>query len=362
MMLIDQDRLLKTLLELLRVPSPSGHEEEVARLVAARLARLGLDVAEDQAGNLLAILEGEGEPLLLTAHLDTVTPADGVSPLLRDGVIRSDGSTVLGADDKSGVAIILEVLEALKEVEEKHRPIEALFTVREEVGLEGAKAFDMDRLRARMGIGLDAGGDQGTIIVRAPAQNSLEVTVHGRMAHAGVNPEQGINAIRVAAEAIADMPLGRIDEETTANIGVISGGRATNIIPDLVTVRGEARSHDETTLESQTHAMVAAFERAARRHEARVDVGVHRKYAAFALSEDSDIVRLVSGRMRALGVEPLLMATGGGSDANVLNAGGVQTVQMSTGMADVHTCDEHIAVADVVRAAQIVLACALEGC
>jgi tripeptide aminopeptidase len=355
--MIDADRLLGTFLDLVRIDSPSGREERVAEDLAMRLGGLGLSPERDEAGNLFATVAGEGEPLLLTAHMDTVSPGENVRPVVRDGVVYSDGTTVLGADDKSGVAIILEVLEALGAAGAAHRPLDILFTVREETGLQGAKAFDRGRLRARLGVGLDAHGEQGTIVVQAPAQNALRVAVHGRMAHAGVNPQDGINAIRVAAEAIAAMPLGRIDAETTANIGLISGGTATNIVPDLVTLRGEARSRREESLEAQTRRMVAALEERAAAHGARAEVDVRRAYSAYTLTEGDEVVRLVGDAMRSVGVEPLLLPSGGGSDANVLNAEGVQTVQISTGMEAVHTCDEHIAVADMVQAAEIVWAC-----
>ncbi|MGC9361107.1 MAG: M20/M25/M40 family metallo-hydrolase, partial [Anaerolineae bacterium] len=258
-MRIDRDRLLDVFLDLVRIASPSRQEQEVASYIRAYLEDLGIAVESDQAGNLYAYMEGDGTPLAFTAHMDTVVPCEGVTPLVENGVVRSDGTTILGADDKSGVAAILEAVTALSEGSVVHRPLDLLFTVQEEIGLFGAKAVEVDRLRARMAIGLDAEGQQGTLVVSAPGQNSLEAVVHGKAAHAGVEPEKGVSAIRVAAEAIASMPLGRIDEETTANIGVISGGRATNIVPDRVEIKGEARSHDEAKLASQTEAMVAAL-------------------------------------------------------------------------------------------------------
>ena len=355
--MINEADLLRLFLDLVRISSPSGKEGPVAEEISARLRGMGLAVERDEAGNLLTRLDGEGEALLLTAHMDTVGPCDGVRPVVRDGVVYSDGTTILGADDKAGVAVILEVLRTLKEGTDSHRPVEALFTVREEVGLEGAKAFDTSRLRARMGIGLDAGGEQGTLVVSAPAQNALQVSVHGRMAHAGANPELGINAIRVAAEAIAAMPLGRIDEETTANIGVIAGGTATNIVPDLVTIQGEARSRSEVKLQAQTDAMVRALEERAAAHGARVEIGVARQYDSYRFDEKDPVIALVTCAMRSVGVEPIMVPTGGGSDANVFNSAGIATVQVSCGMADVHTCNEHVAVADMVSTARIVLAC-----
>jgi len=357
--MIDENRLLNAFLDLVRVSSPSGHEEAIGRALADRLRALGLGPRRDAAGNVFATTDGVGEDaLLLTAHMDTVSPGENVRPQVRDGVIWSDGTTVLGADDKSGVAIILEVLASLREGQTPHRPLDVLFTVGEESGLDGAKSFDTGWLRARLGVGLDAHGDPGTIIVRAPAQDSLEVTIHGRAAHAGVNPENGINAIRVAAEAIATMPLGRIDSETTSNIGIISGGTATNIVPDLVTLRGEARSRDGAKLAVQTRRMVAAFEECAAAHGAQAEIKVWRSYEAYELSAQDAVVALVSRAMRSLGIEPILLPTGGGSDANVFNARGIPTVQVSTGMEDVHTCGEHIALASMVRAARIIAACA----
>ncbi|HHX64032.1 MAG TPA: M20/M25/M40 family metallo-hydrolase [Chloroflexi bacterium] len=355
--MIHRERLLETFLHLVRIPSPSGQEEEVARAIVRYLNDLGADVETDEAGNLLAHFDGQGDPLLLTAHMDTVTPCDRINPVVRDGVIYSDGTSILGADDKSGVAIILEVLQVPADEDMPRRPLDILFTVEEEVGLAGARAFDMSRLRARMGIGLDSGGGRGIIIVSAPSQDSLVATVHGRSAHAGAHPEQGINAIRVAAEAIAAMPLGRIDEETTANIGVINGGDATNIVPDRVTMRGEARSRNTAKLEAQTGAMVNALESAAQAHGATVNVQVTRAYEAYNLDEDNPIVRLVADAMRSLDIEPCMVPSGGGSDGNIFNAAGIPMVQISAGMQEVHTCQEYVALDDMVAAAELVLAC-----
>ncbi|MFH1086864.1 MAG: M20/M25/M40 family metallo-hydrolase [Chloroflexota bacterium] len=355
--MLQRERLLDTFLELARIPSPPGGEAAVAEAIAARLARLGLPPQRDAAGNLLAHLSGAGEPLLLTAHMDTVVPCEGVRPVLRDGVVYSDGSTVLGADDKSGIAAILEVLEALVAAGAPHCPLEVLFTVQEEVGLQGIKRFDASQLRAHMGLGLDAGGDVGSVVISAPSQDGLIARVHGRAAHAGISPEAGINAIVVAAEAITCMPLGRIDAETTANIGVIQGGAATNIVPELALVKGEARSLDEAKLDRQVAAMTAAFEASARAHGAAVEIEVERRYRTYRFEEEAPVIQRVARAMRAVGIEPLFLPTGGGSDANVLHAAGIPTVQIATGMAAVHTTAEHIAVDDLFAAARIVLAC-----
>jgi tripeptide aminopeptidase len=355
---INEDRLVNTFLELVRTDSPSGHEEAIGRDLMARLKALGLAVMQDASGNLVARLDGRGEgkeapPLLLSAHMDTVGTDTGIRPVIEGGIIRSDGTTILGADDKSGVAVILEVLSLLAETGVAHLPLEVAITVGEEVGLLGAKALDMGQLRAREGIVLDTGGAIGTVVVNTPYQDKLLATVHGRAAHAGAEPERGINAIRVAAEAIAAMPLGRIDEETTANVGVIHGGVATNIVPDEVELHCEARSRDEAKLVAQTQAMRAALEEAAARHGAEVDLRQQRSYDGFKLSPETPIVRRTVAAVEAMGLTPLLVASGGGSDANVFAAGGVTTINLSTGMTGVHTAKEQIAVDDLVHSAEL---------
>jgi len=354
--MINRDRLLQTFLDLVVIPSPSGAEGAVAEAIAAKLQALGLAVKRDSAGNILTRLEGQGEPLLLTAHMDTVGPCERVTPVVEGDIVRSDGSSILGADDKSGVAIILEVLAVLKEGALPHRPLEVLFSVEEETGLDGAKGCDLGQLRARMGIGLDAGGEPGTIVVSAPSHDELRAEIHGRAAHAGVSPEQGVSAIRVAAEAIAAMPLGRIDEETTANIGTISGGSATNVVPELVTLQGEARSRNELKLQAQTRAMVEALERSAAAHGAKAEIKVTRLYTTYTFDENTPIVQWVSQAMRSMGIQPLLHPTGGGSDANVFNAKGMSVVQISAGMHAVHTSEEHASLAEMLTTAQIILA------
>jgi tripeptide aminopeptidase len=358
--LIDEDRLTNTFLELVRIDSPSGHEEAIARDLMARLKALGLAVTRDATGNLITRLDGTGEgkidaPLLLSAHMDTVGADTGIQPVIKDGVIRSDGTTILGGDDKSGVAAILEMLTVLTEEELAHPPLEVAFTVSEEVGLVGSKALDMGQLCAREGIVLDAGGAVGTVVVSAPYQDKLFATVHGRAAHAGTEPERGINAIRVAAEAVAAMPLGRIDEETTANVGVIRGGVATNIVPHKVELHCEARSRDEAKLVAQMQAMRAALEEAAARHEAKVDLQQERSYDGFKLSPETPIVKRAVAAIEAMGLTPLLLPSGGGSDANIFAAQGIATINLSTGMAEVHTVNEHIAVEDMTLSAQLLL-------
>jgi tripeptide aminopeptidase len=295
--------------------------------------------------------------------MDTVGPGEGIKPQVEPDIIRSDGSTILGADDKSGIAIVCEVLRILQEEEIPYGEIEIVFTICEETGLQGARHLDVSHLHARTGLVLDS-SNPDRLINRAPSANRLQVTVRGLEAHAGVCPEKGINAIRIASEAIAGMRLGRLDDETTANIGIIEGGNAINIIPNAVTIHGEARSHDEAKLKAQTDHMIRCFEEAAARHQVALDGTIHRAQMTCQVRRDYDrlfvpegarIVQLVREAARALGREITLWRTGGASDANILCAKGLEVANLGTGQHEVHTVREHLRLGDMVRSAELVL-------
>ncbi len=352
--MINESRLIQTFLDLVAIDSPSGQEAAISQDLARRLAALGGAVESDEHGNLIARWPGgSGDWLMLSAHMDTAGADTGIEPQIRDGVIYSDGTTILGGDDKSGVAAILEVIQSLREDGTAHPPLEVVISVSEEMGLRGAKLLDKSKLLARRGCVLDSGGPIGTIVTSAPSQDSLRITVFGKKAHAGSEPERGINAIRVAAEAIAAMPLGRIDAETTANIGVIQGGTATNIVPDEVHIRGEARSHSNEKLAAQVATMAAAFQDAAERNGARVEFKITRSYNTYRLTEDTPVVAHAMAAARRLGCTPALHASGGGSDANIYAEHDITCAVISTGMAEVHTPQEHIAIADMVDATRL---------
>ncbi|MBC7262716.1 MAG: M20/M25/M40 family metallo-hydrolase, partial [Chloroflexi bacterium] len=305
--MIQEKRLLDTFLNLVRIDSPSGEEMAMAQELAKRLRQLGCTVELDELYNVVAKLPGQGEPLLLAAHMDTVMPGRGIKPVVREGVVYSDGMTILGADDKAGVAIILEVLEVIAEDKLSHPPLEIVITAQEETGLIGAKHLDKSRLQAKAGISFDAGGAPGTIVVAAPTHDNLAAVVHGKAAHAGTRPEEGINAILVAAQALVNMPLGRIDEETTANVGIIKGGLARNIVPDRVELMGEARSRNPMKLQAQVNKMVEALQGAAQRYGTTVDIEVTRSYVGYSFSEEHAIVKRLMAACRAVGIEPTLV-------------------------------------------------------
>ncbi len=354
--MINEERLLSTFLDLVRIASPSGEEATIAGQLQKRLLDLGLAVQMDAMKNIIAKLSGEGAPVLLAAHMDTVAPGRGIVPVVKEGTVYSDGTTVLGADDKSGIAVILELLQTILELGLPHPPLEVVITVQEEVGLAGAKGLQRAGVQAKLGVSFDGGGDPGTIIVSAPSHNMVTAVIHGKAAHAGGEPEQGINAVLIAAHALVDMPLGRIDAETTANVGVIQGGTARNVVPERVELLGEARSLDLSKLENQTMRMVQALEDAAGSFGGTVDVEVMRAYDGYTMTEADPVVSRLMSSCRAVGVEPALVPSGGGSDANIYNTLGLQVVNLSTGMRKPHTREEHIAVADMVTCAEIALA------
>jgi tripeptide aminopeptidase len=354
---INSERLLNTFLTLVRMESPSGQEDEIAGHLVDGLAALGVEATRDETGNVIGRWEGEGVPFLLAAHMDTVTPCQGVEPVIEGGVIRPKADTILGADDKSGIAQILEMIAAVEERGLAHRPVEVVFTVGEEVGLIGAKGLDVSNLKVEWAVILDH-NKIGEIVVRAPSHDRLRAVISGRAAHAGARPEDGINAIQVAAEAIASMKLGRIDEETTANIGIIHGGTATNIIPAKVQLKGEARSRDETKLKAQVDAMTRALEEAVARHQAKMDLEVSRSYTAYQRQPEDEVVRRLTAAIRSLDLEPALVGSGGGTDGNILNFRGIPAVVSGTGMEDAHSLNEHIAVDDLDVGARLLVALA----
>ncbi|HLY38778.1 MAG TPA: M20/M25/M40 family metallo-hydrolase [Candidatus Binatia bacterium] len=364
--MIDRGRLQAFFLDLVRIDSLSRHEGRIAARLKRELEELGAEVVFDDAGaalggetgNLIGHVPGtvDAPPLLLCAHMDTVTPGEGVQPVVEDDVIRSDGTTVLGGDDKSGVAIVCECVRVCRERGLRHPPIDVVFTICEEVGLLGAKHLDVGRVRARRGLVFDSDA-VGCAFTRAPGANRLDIVVHGRAAHAGMAPERGVSAIRVAAEAIAAMRLGRIDAETTANIGILQGGRATNIVPDEATVRAEARSHDPARLAAQTEHMRRCFEEAAARYPgARVEVRVEAAYEPMDVPDDAPIMRLVTAAAARTGRTITPAGMGGGCDANVLNRRGFEVVNLGTGMRDIHSTSEWLRISDMVGAAEVTLA------
>jgi tripeptide aminopeptidase len=371
--MINQERIKNLLLELIQIDSHSREERDVALLIKKYCEEMGADVEIDDAGskvggntgNVIARFKGtiEGAPLMMAAHMDTVVPGKGVKPIIEGDIIRTDGTTVLGGDDKSGCAVIIETIRCLQEQNIPYTDIEAIFTICEEVGLLGAKNVDVSKLKSKIGIVFDS-DDPGFLFTKGPSQNYIDIKIHGLESHAGVAPEDGISAIIIAAEAIAGMKLGRIDDETTANIGIINGGMATNIIPNLVELRGEARSHNAEKLKAQCDHIVSRFEETASKYEvtvggkttkAHIESKVELSYSAMDVSDDSDVVKLVVGAASRLGKVVKTLASGGGCDANVFNQKGIQCANLGTGMRAIHTVNEWLDVKDMYESAEITM-------
>ncbi|MTV49314.1 M20/M25/M40 family metallo-hydrolase [Heliobacillus mobilis] len=363
--MIERQRIIQEFIELCAISSPGGGERQIADRLTATLTQMGFRVEEDDAGtkipgnagNLYGRLEGNGSggAIFFSAHMDTVVPCDKVTPVIRDGAIYSDGTSILGADDKAGIVAILEALRVLLATGETRPTIEIIFSVQEEGGLKGAKVFDIGWLQSKMGYVLDASGEPGTIITSAPFQNHIEAVLYGRTAHAGICPEEGVSAIKIASRAVHRMRLGRIDKETTANIGTINGGSATNIVPERVIITGEARSLREEKLEEQTRHMAACFQQAAQDLGGRAEVKVNQVYPGFILTEKDPVVALALKAAQSLNFTSQLVPIGGGSDANIYNGAGLPTANLAIAMEKVHTKEEFITIDNLERNSRYVL-------
>jgi len=357
---VNRDRLLDVFMELLRVNSPSFGEKALGDLLAVKLERLGCSVELQEYGksfNLLARRKGttNAPPLLLSGHMDTIEPTDGLVIEVAEGVVKTGGETILGADDKSALAQILEALTVLAEREIPHGEIEIVFSSGEEKGLHGAKNLDFAALKSRHALVLDCGGSVGKVVVAAPSHYTYRMCVTGKSAHAGIEPEKGTNAIRVASEIIAKVADGRLDEHTTANIGMIAGGTATNVVAREAVVHGEIRSHEQGRLEEVKRAIFETAHAAAERRGARVGISGHDEYRAFRIRPDEPFLGYLLGVYETCGITPSLVATGGGSDANVFHEHGIMAVNISTGMQKVHSPEEHISLDDLYRGCLVVL-------
>ncbi|WP_054957187.1 tripeptidase T [Paenibacillus dakarensis] len=372
--MISQERIVKEFMELVQVDSETKHEEQISAVLKEKFGSLGLHVLEDDtqeqtghgSGNLIITWEADqaeqAHKLLFTCHMDTVTPGKGIKPELgEDGWIRSDGTTILGSDDKAGLSALLEAIRVIQENKIPHGKIQFVITVGEESGLVGARSLDPKHLDADFGYALDSNGEVGAIAVAAPTQAKVKMSITGKSAHAGVNPEDGISAIQVAAKSIAKMNLGRIDEETTANIGKFQGGGPTNIVCDYVQIDAEARSIVQEKVEKQINQMREALETTVRDFGATCEFRSEIIYPAFSFNENDEVVQMAQRAIKGLGFPSRTFPSGGGSDANVFNGLGVPTVNLAVGYEDIHTTKERIKAADLVKAAKVVVAIVQEA-
>ena len=372
--MIREERMTSHLMDIIQIDSPSRKEKDVALRLEEEMKDLGADCFYDDAGdkiggdvgNLIVRLPGTKKdvpPFFLCSHMDTVSPGEGIKPSVENGVMRSAGTTILGSDDKSGVSIIVEVLRTLKENDIPHADIEVAFTICEEIGLLGAKFLDTSSFKSPYGIVLDSSTPE-RLVLRCPCSDIMEVKIHGVEAHSGLCPENGISAVEALSDAVSKMKLGRIDHETTANIGKIKGGSATNIVPGLVEITAEARSHDEEKLDAQIQHMRDCFLEAARSREllldgerlgARAEIQIERVYPVMNVPPKATVTKLVLEAAANLRHDIKLHTSGGGCDANFINEKGIECVNLGTGMYELHTVNEYLLLDEFRRSAEIVL-------
>lgn len=355
---MDSERLLNEFLTLLDIPSPSMEEGRIRDYVFQGLKDAGLDVIRvDSGGNLIAGLDGKGNnPILLCAHLDTVAIKGNVRPVRRGDYIYGDGTCILGADDKAGIAIILEVVRTIQEESKaKHPPLELVFTVEEELGMLGAKRIDYGRISSRIGFVVDGDEGVGCIINHVPSRVDFRIEIMGKAAHAGSEPQKGISAIVVAAEAISRLKIGRVDDETTSNIGLISGGEGVNIVPETTHLEGEVRSRDPKKLSLHLNEIKETFMDVANKRGAKVKIDVRESFQGFKVGSEERVTRLAIMGARDCGLRPRLLSSGIGSDMNVLNQHGIRSVILGIGIKDAHTSREHISVKDLYDATRWIL-------
>lgn len=363
--MISNERMLNTFMEYVKIDSETKNEKAIGERIINDLKELGLEVYKDEAGkklnsngnNIYCYIPGtiDSETMLFSAHMDTVTPGIGIEPYIDKDYIKSKGDTILGGDDKAGVIAILEALRTIKENNLPHRPIEIVFTICEEGGVNGVKEVEFQRLKAKKGIVLDSGKGPGHIITEAPGQTRIFAKVKGKASHAGAHPEDGISALMVAAEAVSNMKLLRIDSETTANIGTFKAEGPTNIVSPLAEIVAEARSRSIEKLNEQTEHMINCLKESCEKYGAELEYKVENCYYSYVLGHEDEHIKTIADVCENLGLEVVKIPSGGGSDANVYNLNGIKAVNIGAGMELAHTTDERLNIEDFINAAKVVL-------
>lgn len=366
-----RERLIETFSKLVAIDSVSKNEGKVHEYLIQTFESLGLEVIEDQSkkqtglggNNIIATHYGtkKVKPLFFSSHTDTVTPGEGIEAIEKEGIIYSKGETILAADDKAGIAIMIESIQQILDEGLETGVLEFVLSPGEEIGLVGAEALDIHLLESDIGYVLDNGGPVGKAIVASPTLYMYDVTIHGKAAHAGLEPEKGISAVQILTEALHHIKVGRLDDETTANIGQIHGGTATNVVMDYLELKGEVRSISKEKADQLIQEMKTSFETAAKAFGGTVAINVDLKATGFRLSEEEPVIELFKKAVKAVGREYTSEVSGGGSDANVFNAKGKRVANVSIGYDKIHTVDEYIPVVEMEKAVELVLALVKES-
>ena len=364
---VNEERLVNLFLEMAKINGPSRKESQVAEFLKDKLPKLGFQLAFDEAhihfngevGNLIAWHPGTDKnipPLFFSTHMDTVLPTEFLKPVIKDGIIYSDGTTILGADDRAALASYIEAMRAVTESGIPHGPIELILTVNEQAGLVGAKFMDYQKIKSKQGYIFDSSGDVGQIILQGPYSSRIWFTVNGNAAHIALNAEVGNSAILIASEGLLSMKLGEIDSETLANIGIIHGGELTSIIPGSVTLGGEVRSFSKEKLAAQLTHMQEKMEAAAQQNNGNVEVKIDEKYLGVNVLEDDDLVKTVKEATDSIGVSSYLTKTLGGADTNVLNENGLTCITLGNGFQNIHSFRESISIENLVNTGRLTAA------
>lgn len=361
--MINRERLINEFCRLVSIDSVTFDERKMADYIISVFREMGTELYEDNAGkvcnsstgNLYGYIEGDGEPILLCAHMDTVEPGAGKRAVIHsDGIITSGGNTVLGADDAAGLAVIIEAIRSAKENSRKHRPAELLFSVAEEVYTKGTRAFDFSKIRSREAYVLDLSGEIGTAALSAPSIISFNAEIKGKAAHSGFSPEEGINAIAITARAIANIRQGRLDKNTTLNIGIITGGTATNIVPESCTVKGEIRSLDHSNAMDILEYVRESIEKECLENNAVLAFGHTVEIKAYEINKKSPVVMNYEKVCKELDMPVKLISTFGGSDNNNIVQKGIDGIVISCGMNNVHSCQEYTSIDELVKCTEII--------
>lgn len=355
-MKINHDRLIKTFIDLVKIDSESGKEQEIIKYLQKIMLDFGFDAEIDKTGNL--ICSNDSSPkLVLAAHTDTVNPGKNIQPIIENNVIKTDGTTILGSDDKANIAIILEIIQIFKE-NDIHAALDVVFTTGEEIGLIGSKGLDYEKIKAKIGLNLD--GETGEIDIAEPSMMLFDIEITGQAAHSGMAPEKGINAIKIAAEAINSLDLGRIDEETTVNIGTIEGGTARNIVPEKVTMKAEVRSRNEEKFNFQVSKIIDVFEKTSKKYGGIVKITSEQTAYAYSVSEDDKLIKVLKDCFNKNGVKPEVMKINATSDNSNFSRNKIKCVTTGSCGKDYHTTQEYLEIDKFIMGATSILDATLE--
>ncbi len=347
--MFNKEKVKKIFFDLIKIYSPSGKEERVANYIIRFLDDIEVKAQKDSYGNVIAKVKGNGKPIALVAHMDTVEPSKNIRPLFKKDLIKSDGSTILGADDKAGITEILIAIEYLKRNKIKHRSVELIFTREEEVGLKGASNLDFSKIISREALVIDSCNPLGTIIVGSPYIFIIDIVVYGKEAHSGANPEKGLNAISIASKAISKVKTGKINKNTSLNIGVIKGGKSFNVIPNKVEIKAEVRSYIKSDAFKKIKLLKKIFYDCVRIHKTSCDFKCKLVCRGYLYSQSDNLIKKISKINKKIGIRTNYKITGSGSDVNALVANNIKAVDIAYGGKNVHTTNESIKLSEIAK-------------